>query len=88
MECPLGGNSLNQQFSNSHMQHLVKTHIWDLNPRVADSVGLGLDPKTGIHNIFWRDADAAGLGDHTSKTTSLNAVLMCLTGSTSSLSPR
>lgn len=57
--------------------HLVKTDFGPL-PRVSDSVDLGRDPKIGIHNTFLGDADAAGwLGDHTLKTSSLNAVLMC-----------
>lgn len=71
--------SLNQQFSNSSMQqnHLVKTQILGLIPRLSDSVGLGWDPRIGIHDTFPGGGRCRWLEEHTLRTTSLNAVLTC-----------
>lgn len=71
--------SLNQQFLNSSMQqnHLVKTQILGLIPRLSDSVGLGWDPRIGIHDTFPGGGRCCWLEEHTLRTTSLNAVLTC-----------
>lgn len=71
--------NLNQQFSNSSMQqnHLVKTQILGLIPRLSDSVGLGWDPRIGIHDTFPGGGRCRWLEEHTLRTTSLNAVLTC-----------
>lgn len=56
----------------NHLEGLLKPRVLSLSPEVSESVGLGWGLRIFIPNKAPGDGDAAGLGNHTLRTTDLD----------------